>query len=101
MRRPLSLRRPVARRRPAAPTMRRSCRPAEVGRHRHAGPWGSGRSKLPFTPDTIRRSVASKQPEIERCYEQTLAGTDKPVDGKLKTHFVITARGLGEAAPRW
>ena len=54
---------------------------------------GSGPEKLPFTPDTIREVVRAKQPEIERCWEQTLASTDKPVDGKLQTHFVITPAG--------
>ena len=56
-------------------------------------PRGSGPEKLPFTPDTIKEIVRAKQPEIERCWEQTLAGTDKPVDGKLQTHFVITPVG--------
>ena len=54
---------------------------------------GSSPEKLPFTPDTLRDVVRAKQPEIERCWEQTLAGTDKPVDGKLQTHFVITPVG--------
>ena len=54
---------------------------------------GSSPEKLPFTPDTIKQIVRAKQPEIERCWEQTLAGTDKPVDGKLQTHFVITPVG--------
>ena len=54
---------------------------------------GSSPEKLPFTPDTIKQTVRAKQPEIERCWEQTLAGTDKPVDGKLQTHFVITPVG--------
>ena len=54
---------------------------------------GSGPEKLPFTPDTIKEIVRAKQPEIERCWEQTLAGTDKPADGKLQTHFVITPVG--------
>ena len=54
---------------------------------------GSSPEKLPFTPDTIKETVRAKQPEIERCWEQTLAGTDKPVDGKLQTHFVITPVG--------
>ena len=54
---------------------------------------GSDPQKLPFTPDTIKDTVRAKQPEIERCWEQTLAGTDKPVDGKLQTHFVITPVG--------
>jgi hypothetical protein len=54
---------------------------------------GSSPEKLPFTPETIKETVRAKQPEIERCWEQTLAGTDKPVDGKLQTHFVITPVG--------
>jgi hypothetical protein len=54
---------------------------------------GSAPEKLPFTPDTIKEIVRAKQPDIERCWEQTLAGTDKPVDGKLQTHFVITPVG--------
>ncbi|HUM13221.1 MAG TPA: AgmX/PglI C-terminal domain-containing protein [Myxococcaceae bacterium] len=54
---------------------------------------GSGPEKLPFTPDTLREVVRGKQPEIERCWEQSLAGTDKPVDGKLQTHFVIATDG--------
>ncbi|HVP63023.1 MAG TPA: AgmX/PglI C-terminal domain-containing protein [Myxococcaceae bacterium] len=54
---------------------------------------GSGPEKLPFTPDTLREVVRAKQPEIERCWEQTLASTDKPVDGTLQTHFVITPEG--------
>ena len=54
---------------------------------------GSAPEKLPFTPDTLRETVKAKQPEIERCWEQTLAGTDKPVDGKIQTHFIITPEG--------
>jgi hypothetical protein len=54
---------------------------------------GSSPEKLPFTPDTIKEIVRAKQPDIERCWEQTLAATDKPVDGKLQTHFVITPVG--------
>jgi hypothetical protein len=54
---------------------------------------GTSPDKLPFTPDTIKETVRAKQPEIERCWEQTLASTDKPVDGKLQTHFVITPVG--------
>jgi hypothetical protein len=54
---------------------------------------GSGPEKLPFTQDSIKEIVRAKQPEIERCWEQTLAATDKPVDGKLQTHFVITPVG--------
>ncbi len=54
---------------------------------------GSDPQKLPYTPDTIKEIVRAKQPDIERCWEQTLAATDKPADGKLQTHFVITPVG--------
>lgn len=54
---------------------------------------GTGPEKLPFTPDTIREVVRAKQPEIERCWEQILAGQEKPVEGKLQTHFIITPAG--------
>jgi len=54
---------------------------------------GADPAKLPFTPDTLRDVVRAKQPEIERCWEQTLASTDKPMEGKLQTHFVITPEG--------
>jgi hypothetical protein len=54
---------------------------------------GSGPENLPFTPDTIREIVRSKQPEIERCWEQVLAGEEKPVEGKLQTHFIISPAG--------
>ena len=59
---------------------------------------GSDPSKLPFTPDTLRDVVRAKQPDIERCWEQTLAGTDKPVEGKLQTHFIITPEGTVRGA---
>ena len=75
---------------PAAPDAGTSAAPA-VGPATPAK--GSGPEKLPFTPDTLRDVVKSKQPEIERCWEQSLAGTDKPVDGKIQTHFIITPEG--------
>jgi len=85
---------------PAAPDAGVSAAPAEPGASAPAatvGPAtparGSGPEKLPFTSDTIKEIVRAKQPDIERCWEQTLAGTDKPVDGKLQTHFVITPVG--------
>lgn len=76
---------------PAAPPEPGAGAPAAVGPATPAR--GSGPEKLPFTPDTIKEIVRAKQPEIERCWEQTLAGTDKPADGKLQTHFVITPVG--------
>ena len=75
---------------PAAPDAGTSATPA-VGPATPAR--GSGPEKLPFTSDTLREVVKSKQPEIERCWEQSLAGTDKPVDGKIQTHFIITPEG--------
>jgi hypothetical protein len=85
---------------PAAPDAGVSAAPPEPGASAPAatvGPAtparGSGPEKLPFTSDTIKEIVRAKQPDIERCWEQTLAGTDKPVDGKLHTHFVITPVG--------
>jgi hypothetical protein len=55
---------------------------------------GSGPEKLPFTSDTIKDVVRAKQPQIERCWEQTLAAQqDKPVEGTLKTQFIITPTG--------
>jgi hypothetical protein len=49
---------------------------------------------MPFNQDTIRTLVRTKQPEIERCWEQYLAGQDvKAADGKIQTKFVITPVG--------
>ena len=59
---------------------------------------GSGPEKLPFTPDTIREVVKAKQPDIERCWEQVLAGEEKPQEGKLQTHFVISPAGTVRGA---
>ena len=82
---------------PAAPDAGPTPAPEPGGAPAAVGPAtparGSGPEKLPFTPDSIREIVRSKQPDIERCWEQTLAGTDKPVDGKIQTHFVITPVG--------
>ncbi len=51
-------------------------------------------SKLPFTQTSIRTVVSYHQPQIQSCYEETLAGRDKVVEGKLQTSFVITGEGL-------
>lgn len=51
-------------------------------------------SKLPFTPDSIKQVVLSYQPQIQACYEETLAGKDKAVEGSLKTSFSITGDGM-------
>ena len=54
--------------------------------------------QMPFTPDSIRELVRTKQPDIERCWEQYLAGQDKAVDGKIQSHFVITPAGTVRGA---
>lgn len=53
-------------------------------------------AKLPFTPDAIKQVVQWHQPQIQDCYEETLAaqGTKKAVEGIVKTSFVISADGL-------
>ena len=51
-------------------------------------------SRLPFTPDSIKQVVLSYQPQIQACYEETLAGKDKAVEGSLKTVFSITGDGM-------
>lgn len=51
-------------------------------------------SRLPFTPDSIKQVVLSYQPQIQACYEETLAAKDKAVEGTLKTAFSITGDGL-------
>jgi hypothetical protein len=59
---------------------------------------GSTPEQLPFTPDTLRQIVRAKQPDIERCWEQTLAGQPQAVEGRLQTHFVITPAGTVKGA---
>ncbi len=49
---------------------------------------------MPFTPETIKKVVAYNQDRIQSCYEETLADKQKPVEGRIKTSFVITAEGL-------
>ena len=50
--------------------------------------------KMTFNPDSIKTVVAYYQPQIQGCYEETLAVKDKAVEGKLVTSFVITPEGL-------
>jgi len=61
-------------------------------------PEGPDVSKLPFTPDTIKQIVATFQPQIQSCYEETLAAKDKAVEGKLMTRFVIAPDGSVKSA---
>lgn len=49
---------------------------------------------MPFTPDSIKKVVAYHHDEIQACYEETLANKEKPVEGRIKTSFIITAEGL-------
>lgn len=51
-------------------------------------------SKMPFTPDSIKQIVLSYQPQIQACYEETLAAKDKAVEGTLKSQFSITGDGM-------
>lgn len=59
---------------------------------------GATPEQLPFTPDTIKQIVRAKQPDIERCWEQTLAAQPQAVEGRLQTHFVITPAGTVKGA---
>lgn len=55
-------------------------------------------TKLPFSPDSIKIVVAHYQPQIQSCYEETMAIKDKAVEGKLKTSWTITPDGLVKSA---
>jgi hypothetical protein len=59
---------------------------------------GPDLSLLPFTQDTVRKVVASHQPQIQACYEEWLANQSKPAEGKLQAHWVITPEGLVKGA---
>ena len=50
-------------------------------------------SQLPFSPDSITQVVKAHQPEIQDCYEKTLAARNEKLQGRLMTHFVITGAG--------
>jgi hypothetical protein len=47
-----------------------------------------------FSQESVKRVIAAHQDEIQSCYEETLAGKDKPVEGKIMTSFVITPEGM-------
>jgi hypothetical protein len=55
-------------------------------------------SRMPFTPDSIKQVVLAAQPQIQGCYEETLASKGKAVSGNIKTHFVITPDGYVKGA---
>src|SRR5687768_10636885 len=51
-------------------------------------------SMMPFTQDSIRKVVQHHQPQIQACYEETLASKEKVLEGKLMTSWLITPEGL-------
>src|SRR5277367_1930381 len=55
-------------------------------------------SQMPFTPDSITQVVRAHQPEIQACYEKTLAARNEKLQGRLMTHFVISAAGTVSSA---
>lgn len=55
---------------------------------------GPDLEKLPFTPLSIQTVVTFYAPQIQSCYEESLAGKEKAVEGKLMTSFTITPEGL-------
>lgn len=48
---------------------------------------------LPFTPASIQSVVAHHLPQVQTCYEQSLATKEKAVGGSLMTSFVIMPNG--------
>ena len=50
-------------------------------------------SKMRFSADNIKVVVAFYAPQIQTCYEETLAAKDKAVEGKLMTSWVIAPDG--------
>jgi hypothetical protein len=55
-------------------------------------------TQLPFTPDSISQVVRAHEPEIQECYEKTLAARNEKLQGRLMTHFAITAAGAVSGA---
>jgi hypothetical protein len=55
-------------------------------------------STMPFTPESVKTVVAYWQPKIQTCYEETLAGKDKTVEGVLKTKWVVGGQGFVKKA---
>ncbi len=68
---------------------------ADGGMPAHDGP---DVSKMSFSPDNIRKVIAFAQPKVQTCYEETLAGKDKEVEGVLMTRFHITPEGYVKGA---
>lgn len=57
-------------------------------------PAGPDVSKMRLSPENIKTVIAYYQPQIQACYEETLANKDKAVEGKLMTSWVIGAEGV-------
>ncbi|HEX4803224.1 MAG TPA: AgmX/PglI C-terminal domain-containing protein [Myxococcaceae bacterium] len=53
---------------------------------------------MPFTSETVKKVVAYNQYKIQACYEEMLAGKEKPVEGRVMTSFVVTPEGLVKKA---
>jgi hypothetical protein len=51
-------------------------------------------SRMPFTPDSVQQVIAHNKGKIQECYEDTMAGKSKKVEGKLMTSFTISPQGL-------
>ena len=51
-------------------------------------------TKMPFSQESIKTVIAYHQPQIQSCYEETLASKEKVLEGKLLTSFVITGEGM-------
>jgi hypothetical protein len=59
-----------------------------------AKPAGPDVARMPFTPDSIRQVVVFHMPQIQGCYEDTMATRKTKVEGRLLTAFTITPEGL-------
>jgi hypothetical protein len=59
---------------------------------------GSESSNLPFTPYSIKKILASHHQDIQKCYEETLAGRQKVAEGTLSAAFSIQPDGTVKKA---
>ncbi len=59
---------------------------------------GSESANLPFTPYTIKKILASHHQDIQNCYEETLAGRQKVIEGTLTAAFSIQPDGTVKKA---
>lgn len=54
--------------------------------------------RLPFTPYSIKKILASHHQDIQNCYEETLAGRQKVIEGMLTAAFSIQPDGTVKKA---